>query len=102
MTHVALSPFIEFDASTGVWLVAPSAVLAAATGDLVGNGTDPLWTESNWPPGVHATVWPFPPSNTEPVVLFLFSAAAAIVTLVAVAVDSVMRGWRTELHRMSE
>jgi hypothetical protein len=92
IAHDALSPLVEFDALTGAWVVAAGAI----------NGTDPLWAESNWPPGVHATVWPFPPSHAEPVILFLFSAVAALVTLLAVAADSVMRGWRTELHRMSE
>lgn len=94
LTHDALSPLVEFDASVGAWVVAAAAGMT--------DGIDPVWAESNWPPGVHATVWPFPPSHGEPVVLFLFSAVASLVALVAVAADSVMRGWRTELHRMSE
>jgi len=44
----ALSPRLFFDRTAGRWRVAePSAADAALPG-----GADPLWAESNWPPGI--------------------------------------------------
>lgn len=102
IAHDALSPLLEYDAAAASWVVDDVVQERSEKNETGSYRGDPLWTESNWPPGVHATIWPFAPSQREPVFLLLFSLCTAIVTLAAVAADMMLRGWQRELNRMNE
>ncbi|EOD11619.1 hypothetical protein EMIHUDRAFT_214476 [Emiliania huxleyi CCMP1516] len=79
LTHDAVSPSLEYDAEAGIFRLVDEAAVA--------NGTDALWTESNWPRDTHATLWLYRPSPSEPPLLFAFAATSMATTLAVVALS---------------